>query len=82
MRGQLALLDRVITAVGQADGFAHGIEEILEITMDALEFEAGAVVLIDEDGETARLVFERGLPDEIRRRFAKVPRRPSLHTTP
>jgi diguanylate cyclase (GGDEF)-like protein/PAS domain S-box-containing protein len=69
--GQLALLDRVISAVGQARGFARGIEEILAVTMTALHFEAGAVVLIDEDGRTARLACQQGMPDEIVRRFSE-----------
>jgi PAS domain S-box-containing protein len=68
---QQALLDRVIAAVGRAPGSAQGIQEILSATMAALEFEAGAVVLIDADGETKHLAYQRGMPDEIRRRFEK-----------
>jgi PAS domain S-box-containing protein len=68
----LALLDSVITAVSRAQGFTHGIEEVLAVTMGTLDFEAGAVVLIDEGGETAHLACERGLPDEIRRGFAQL----------
>ena len=67
--GRPALLDRVITAVGRARGFTYGIQEILALTMASFEFEAGAVVLIDEDGETARLACQRGMPDAICRRF-------------
>ena len=63
------MLDRVVAAVGQARGSAHRIEEVLAVTMAALEFEAGAVALIDEDGETAHLAGQRGLPIAIRRRF-------------
>jgi diguanylate cyclase (GGDEF)-like protein/PAS domain S-box-containing protein len=66
---QVALLDRVISAVSRAQGFAHGIEEVLAVTMVTLDFEAGAVVLFDEGGETARLACERGLPGEVCRHF-------------
>ena len=63
-----ALLDSVITAVSRARGSAAGIQEVLALTMGTLDFEAGAVVLFDEGGETARLACERGLPAEICRR--------------
>lgn len=68
--GRVALLDRVITAACRARGFAHGLEEILAVTMAALDFDAGAVVLIDEDGQTAHLACESGLPEDVRRRLA------------
>ena len=35
----LALLDSVITAVGRAQGSAHGIDEVLAVTMGTLDFE-------------------------------------------
>ena len=63
--GRLALLDEVITAVSRAPEFARGIDEILAVTMGALDFEAGAVVLFDEGGQTAHLACERGMPAEV-----------------
>ena len=70
--GGMALLDRVITAVGQARGISHGLEEVLAVTMSGLDFDAGGVMLIDEDRTTARLACRRGLPDEVCRRFREV----------
>ena len=68
---QLALLEHVIAAVSQARGFERGLEEVMSATMDALGFEAGAVILFEEDGQSARLACKRGLPEDMRTRYAR-----------
>ncbi|MEI6449801.1 MAG: diguanylate cyclase [Actinomycetes bacterium] len=68
----LALLDSVITAVSRAQGSAHGLDDVLAVTMATLDFEAGAVILFDDGGETAHLAAERGLPEDVRRRFEEL----------
>ena len=68
---QPALLERVIAAVNRAQGSGSGLEEVLAATMEALGFEAGAVVLFDKDGESARLACRRGVPDDLSEGFAR-----------
>jgi PAS domain S-box-containing protein len=68
----LALLERVIAVASGAQHLERGLEDVLAATMDALEYEAGAVILFEEDDESGRLVCRRGLPDDAGAQFAQL----------
>lgn len=60
---RVMLLERIVAAVARAPGFERGLQDALDVTVEALGLSAGGIVLCERD-DTLRLVCRCGLPAE------------------
>ncbi|MCD1294006.1 hypothetical protein CUJ83_03230 [Methanocella sp. CWC-04] len=69
---KMEILNDVITSVNESEDLASILEETISSTMELLNFEAGAIYLLDDNGEFAYLRSMKGLPDNFVRKKKKI----------
>jgi PAS domain S-box-containing protein len=70
LEAQLAALERVIAAASAASDEVQLLSAALDVTLESLDFEAGAAYVVSEDGSTASLVASRGIAASISEQVA------------
>lgn len=69
----LAILNAIISTANQATDRRQVLGEVLDRTLQLLEFDAGGIYLADHATGTARVVYSRNLPPEFLARVGEVP---------
>ncbi len=59
---KLEILNRIIINGNKADNLRSVLKTILDSTLELMNFEGGGIYLINETGEIAEIVYDKGLP--------------------
>ena len=61
----LNVLNKVILAANRSNNLQSLLEDVLDLTLELMNFEGGGIYLIDEDTKVAKLNYFKGLPEDF-----------------
>lgn len=74
----LSILNHIITAVNKTQSLDELLQVFLDSTINLLRYDGGGIYLVNEENQTASLVYSKNLPDE----FLNPLRTVSIHNPP
>lgn len=75
---KIYVLNKIITAANRSNNINSLFKDVLELSMELMNFESGGIYLIDEDLKIAKLMFATG----IRQDFIKLTNKPKIDEFP
>ncbi|MGZ7067466.1 MAG: PAS domain S-box protein [Methanobacterium sp.] len=62
---RLDILNRIIIAANRSENVESLLSDVLDLTLELMNFEAGGIYLINEDRKVAKIVHYKGLPKDF-----------------
>ncbi|UUX92507.1 PAS domain S-box protein [Methanoplanus endosymbiosus] len=78
---KLSILNKIITIANQADDLRSLLNNTLNATLSLLEYDAGAIYIVNTETETASIVCSENLPGYILKKSGTVPIRKAPYDT-
>ena len=59
------ILNRIITTANRSDNIESLLSDVLNLTLELMNFEGGGIYLINEDTKIAKIIHYKGLPEDF-----------------